>query len=229
MPMGQGNYMYQNRIVAADFRVVAEAIRHRDDIVVVSDPPYNQRYRYDEYHDNLPEEEYVAMLADAFGHHPSVVIHYPEQTINLLPRAIGKPVEQVVSWVYPSNTAKQHRLITWWGCAPDMRKAGQDYKNPNDKRVRKLIEAGKRARLYDWWEINQVKNVSKEHSHSCPIPYEVAERIVLTTTEPGQTVFDPFAGSGTVLLAAKNNGRGFIGCDISERYVSEARERLGLD
>lgn len=217
---------YQNSVVVADFRDVMTTLDGRDDIVVISDPPYNQRYHYDTYSDNLPPDEYARMLSDAFGRFPSVVIHYPEQTLNILPKAIKRPVEQVVSWVYPSNTAKQHRLITWWGCKPDMTKVGQDYKNPTDKRVRKLIEAGRRARLYDWWEINQVKNVSKKHSHSCPIPYEVAERIVLTTTEPGQTVFDPFAGSGTVLEAALRNGRGYIGCDISSQYVEEAKRRL---
>lgn len=217
---------YQDQIVCMDFREVAKTLVYREDIIVISDPPYNQGYHYDSYSDRLSAEEYMSLLEDAFALHPSVVIHYPEQAINVLPAAIGKECRQVVSWVYPSNTAKQHRLITWWGCEPNMRAVGQPYKNPTDKRVAKLIAAGKEARLYDWWEINQVKNVSKKHSHSCPIPYEIAERIVLTTTTRDQTVFDPFCGSGTILAAAKAHGRGYIGCDISSLYVSEANERL---
>jgi site-specific DNA-methyltransferase (adenine-specific) len=217
---------YQDQIVCMDFREVAKTLVYREDIIVISDPPYNQGYHYDNYSDRLSAEEYMSLLEDAFALHPSVVIHYPEQAINVLPAAIGKECRQVVSWVYPSNTAKQHRLITWWGCEPNMRAVGQPYKNPTDKRVAKLIAAGKEARLYDWWEINQVKNVSKKHSHSCPIPYEIAERIVLTTTTRDQTVFDPFCGSGTILAAAKAHGRGYIGCDISSLYVSEANERL---
>ena len=134
--------------------------------------------------------------------------------------------EQSVSWVYNSNTAKQHRLVSWWNCKPDMRRIGQDYKNPTDKRIAKRIADGKRAKLYDWWYINQVKNVSKkENPHPCPIPYELAERIILLTTKEGDTVIDPFAGSGTVLLAAKNNGRKYLGYEIDETYFNYMKKQ----
>lgn len=71
----------------------------------------------------------------AFDIPRSVVIHFPEEMMNVVAPAISRPVEQVVSWVYPSNTAKQHRLVAWFGFKPDMRAVGQDYKNPNDKRA----------------------------------------------------------------------------------------------
>jgi DNA modification methylase len=136
-------------------------------------------------------------------------------------------IQQIVSWVYPSNTAKQHRIISWWNCKPDLRLIPQPYKNPTDKRIKKRIEEGKMARSYDWWEINQVKNVSKkDNPHPCPIPYELARRIILSTTKVGDTVCDPFAGSGTVLKAAKDLGRNFLGFDISEKYVEVARKLL---
>ncbi|MBU1077077.1 MAG: hypothetical protein KKH98_07285, partial [Spirochaetes bacterium] len=77
---------------------------------------------------------------------------------------------KIISWVYNSNTAKQHRDIAFFGVMPDMRKVGQPYKNPTDKRIAKRIAEGKTARLYDWWEIDQVKNVSKKHSHPCEMP-----------------------------------------------------------
>ena len=98
---------------------------------------------------------------------------------------------------------------------------------PTDKRIAARIAAGKRARLYDWWEINQVKNVSKAgNPHPCPIPYELALRVILTTTEPGDTVVDPFAGSGTVVAAAIACGRVGIGFDIDPAYVEFARSRI---
>lgn len=132
-----------------------------------------------------------------------------------------------VSWVYPSNTAKQHRLITWWNCKPDMRKIPQPYKNPTDKRIKERIAQGKMARGYDWWEINQVKNVSKsDNPHSCPIPEEVARRIILSTTNEGDLIVDPFAGSGTILKVAKELNRNFIGIELSRIYCDIARERL---
>jgi len=199
------------------------------DAYIMSDPPYNQKYHYDNYKDNLSNDDYRDLLKHAFGRqHKSVIIHYPEETINILATlGLGK-LEQVVSWVYPSNTAKQHRLITWWNCKPDMKAVGQDYKNPTDKRIKARIENGEKARLYDWWEINQVKNVSKNgnNDHSCPIPYEVAERMVLLTTKPGDLVIDPFCGSGTICLAAKNNGRKYIGIELSKKYCEIAKNKL---
>jgi DNA modification methylase len=194
--------------------------------LVFSDPPYNQGYHYDEYRDRLHEDEYAALLRYAFSGHRAVVIHYPEETINVLGPILGA-CEQVVSWVYPSNTAKQSRLVSWWGCAPDLRRVGQDYKNPTDKRIAARIADGKRARLYDWWNINQVKNVSKSgNPHPCPIPYELARRVILTTTEPGELVVDPFCGSGTILRAALDCGRNALGFEIDARYAEYAAASL---
>lgn len=194
---------------------------------IITDPPYNQKYHYDSYKDNLGYLEYQNLLQQVFTGRKSVIIHYPEQTINLLGGGgIGECLD-CVSWVYPSNTAKQHRLITWWNCKPDMRKIPQPYKNPTDKRIKERIAQGKMARGYDWWEINQVKNVSKsDNPHSCPIPEEVARRIILSTTNEGDLIVDPFAGSGTILKVAKELNRNFIGIELSRIYCDIARERL---
>lgn len=219
----------KNIIIHGDFREHYDKISK--DCVIISDPPYNQKYHYSKYADNLDAKEYTKLLRDAFagGGRRSVVIHYPEESINILPKAMqGEWCEESVAWVYNSNTAKQHRQITWWNCKPDFRKVGQPYKNPTDKRIAKRIADGKMAKMYDWWNINQVKNVSKkDNPHPCPIPYELAERIILLTTKEGDTVVDPFAGSGTVLLAAKNNKRNYIGFEIDESYF-EYMKSIGL-
>lgn len=197
-----------------------------DDAFVISDPPYNQKYHYAKYRDNLQADDYANLMRQAFAGRQSVVIQYPEAIVNTFGPILGE-VKEVVSWVYPSNTAKQSRLIGWWNCKPDLRKIGQPYKNPNDKRIQKRIAEGKTARAYDWWEINQVKNVSKsENPHPCPIPYELASRIILATTEPGQLVIDPFAGSGTILKAANDTGRKYLGFEIDADYYDYAKKIL---
>ena len=213
------------QIINDDFRNHLQA-EFWNKATVISDPPYNQNYHYATFSDRITHQEYTNLMRDAFAERKSVVIQYPEAIINLFGHLLGE-VKEVVSWVYPSNTGKQSRLIGWWNCKPDFRAVGQPYKNPTDKRIAERIAQGKQARLYDWWEINQVKNVSKkDNTHPCPIPYELAERIVLTTTKFGDVVIDPFAGSGTVLLAAQNNGRMGIGFEIDESYTSYATELL---
>lgn len=57
--------------------------------------------------------------------------------------------------------------------------------------------------------------------------YGAFHQIVERITKPGQTVVDPFMGSGTTLLAAKALGRHAIGCDINADHVAIARKRLG--
>ena len=113
--------------------------------ITITDPPYNQNYHYNSYNDKLSIDNYIKLL----GHikKPCVIIHYPEETINLLPKIFGQ-CEQVVSWVYNSNTGKQSRLISWWGCKPDFSKVTQPYKNLNDKRVKSLLEKGKQEQKY---------------------------------------------------------------------------------
>jgi DNA methylase len=62
--------------------------------------------------------------------------------------------------------------------------------------------------------------------HPAPFPLELARRCIRLSTWPGEVVFDPFAGSGTTLLAARQLGRRAIGVEISESYCAQAVERL---
>lgn len=198
--------------------------------LTITDPPYNQGYAYNQYKDRMSEKEYINLLS--YIPMPCVIIHYPEETINLLPKAFSKFVDvkcqQVVSWVYNSNTGKQHRLISWWGCKPDFRKIRQPYKNLNDKRIKKRISEGKTgAKLYDWWEINQVKNVSKEKTkHPCQIPEEVIRRIILTTAKPGDLIIDVFGGSGTTSKVANELRFDTISYESDKTYCDIMHERI---
>ncbi len=197
----------------------------KQEYIIITDPPYNQGYHYGLCKDNLEDKEYLKMLSIIKP--PAVIIHYPEETINLFPQIFGE-VSQVVSWVYNSNTAKQHRLISWWGCKPDFKKVLQPYKNLNDKRIKERIARGKiGAKLYDWWEIQQIKNVSKEKTgHPCQIPEKLIENIILTTTIKEDLVIDPFCGSGTTGVVCKKFNRHFIGIDIDINYCKIAEKRL---
>jgi DNA modification methylase len=197
----------------------------KEDFIIVTDPPFNVGYHYNEYKDNMGADEYYQMLYDVFQYAPFVVIHYPEE-IYKIAFQVGQFPEKVVSWVYNSNTAKQHRDIAFFGVKPDFKKLGQPYKNPTDKRIMKRIAEGKQARGYDWWNINQVKNVSKDKtSHPCQMPLEVMENIIKLLPE-NILIVDPFAGSGTTLLACKNLGRKFIGIEMNKEYVDLIIKRL---
>ena len=194
--------------------------------LTITDPPYNQGYHYNGYKDRISEDDYIDLLSKIPT--PCVIIHYPEETINLLPKAIKVKCEQVVCWVYNSNTGKQSRLISWWGCKPDFRKVRQPYKNLNDKRIQKRIAEGKTgAKLYDWWNINQVKNVSKEKTaHPCQIPEELISKIIKTTAKENQIIIDVFAGSGTTSKVAYDLGYDTISYEIDNKYCKIINKRI---
>lgn len=64
-------------------------------------------------------------------------------------------------------------------------------------------------------------------NHSATFPVELPAWFIKLFTEPGDVILDPFAGSGTTLVAAKEHGRHFIGIDIAEENYYLARERVG--
>ena len=197
--------------------------------LTITDPPYNQGYHYNGYKDRIVEDDYIDLLSKIPT--PCVIIHYPEETINLLPKAIGVKCEQVVCWVYNSNTGKQSRLISWWGCKPDFKKVRQPYKNLNDKRIQKRIAEGKTgASLYDWWQINQVKmNAGEKTEHPCQIPEEVIGKIIKTTAEENQTIIDVFAGSGTTSKVAYDLGYETISYEIDKKYCDIIERRININ
>ena len=62
--------------------------------------------------------------------------------------------------------------------------------------------------------------------HPCQMPEAVLERIIRVSSNPGDLVLDPFAGSGTTLAAAKRLGRRYLGIELSPEYADRARRRL---
>ena len=72
------------------------------------------------------------------------------------------------------------------------------------------------------WVINPDKNTE----HPAPFPRKLAENCILLTTEENDIVLDPFLGSGTTSLVAKNLNRDYIGIEIDEKYFNIAKERI---
>ncbi len=79
----------------------------------------------------------------------------------------------------------------------------------------------------DVWAIPNVKsNHVEKTEHPCQFPVELVERLVLSLTDQGDSVLDPYMGVGSTVVAAVRHGRRAFGCDVVERYVDVARQRL---
>lgn len=198
-------------------------LEREEGTVVITDPPFNVGYHYKTHKDRMETEEYERLIR-ATCVPPCVVVHYPEAMFNVS-KWLDMIPDRCVSWVYPSNTERQQRTLAWFGTKPNFSLMGQPYRNPGDKRIKRLMAQGKQAKLYDWWEINQVKNCGGEKTkHPCQMPLEVMRRAVGITE--GDIVCDPFAGSGTTLLAAASLGRRAVGVEVDEAYCEITAGRL---
>lgn len=124
----------------------------------------------------------------------------------------------------------------------------QPYKNPDVGKIKKRIEEGYKGRgAYDTLEIkdiqeilelegqprdiikrNLLKNVRKERKkwHECQLPPELIEIFIKVSSNPGDIVLDPFAGTFTTAMAAKKLGRKSISIELSKKYVRYGKSRL---
>jgi site-specific DNA-methyltransferase (adenine-specific) len=220
-----------------------EFMEHIQDVqTYIIDPPYNIGYDYkSNFKDKLSRDDYAQqtfdllnwMFVSSTDDSSCFYINYPDKIAELYPVFLDSEwkVHQWLFWVYPSNIGvnskkftKATRSILW--LVKDEPKINikaiqQPYKNPSDKRIQKLIESGKTGtNLYDWWEINMCKNVSKDkNDYVNQIPEELLRRLILTTTNENDLVADPMCGSGSTIVTASKLNRKGLGMDINADLI----------
>jgi len=209
----------------------ARQLSYGDADLIVTDPPYNIGYKYNgAFQDNQTLDEYQSIFIPMKGK-KVVLIHYAESIIKDIVPILGNP-QRTVAWTYPSNTgSRQWRMIAWFNCEPDWAKYKLPYKNPNDKRIKELVKRTGGRKCPDHWEVNLVKNVSKEKikDYTNQIPEEIIRRIILTTANKGDIIVDPFCGTGTTLAVAKGLGFDFQGYDLNPLAIKLTTNRLKND
>lgn len=99
-----------------------------------------------------------------------------------------------------------------------------------DGSVRKTTGYGKRrvaefGRRHNVWDITPCKAPS-ERRHPAPFPERLVADHIISWSNPGDIVMDPFMGSGTTALACLHTGRCYIGFEISEDYCEIAEKRI---
>lgn len=79
---------------------------------------------------------------------------------------------------------------------------------------------------YNVWNLPPVMSNIERKGHPAQFPEQLANDHILSWSNPGDIVFDPFMGSGTTAKMAMLNNRRFIGCEISEEYCNIIKDRL---
>ena len=98
------------------------------------------------------------------------------------------------------------------------------FKGPN---LGKLSGNPKGKNPSDVWMFPNVKSNHPEKTiHPCQFPVELVERLVLSMTNEGDNVFDPYMGVGSAIVAALMHNRNVYGCDTVQQYVDVAEQRV---
>lgn len=87
----------------------------------------------------------------------------------------------------------------------------QTWRGPNDRNLRTV------------WDINTQPT---KHAHEAMFPSSLVKPCLALTTQPGDTILDPFIGSGTAGLVALKMRRRFVGVELNPAYVEDAEQRL---
>jgi len=106
-----------------------------------------------------------------------------------------------------------------------LRKGGQ-YRKPTQlqKALSMLTKEEMQAWFLSFW--TDIKGTSTRGGHPAPFPVELAERLVRMFSFAGDTVLDPFVGTGSTSLAALRTGRNSIGVEIDPEYFHMTQMRL---
>ena len=242
---------YENQIICGDSRNIPLP----DNCVhlVVTSPPYNASKEYDE---NLSLSEYLTLLKDVFSECYRVLAPGGRMVVNIanLGRKPYIPLTSHVNLIMHELGFLHRGEVIWdksasagsscaWGsfqsasnpCLRDIHEyllmySKGDYKLPRTKKER---EDGRIDTIEKEDFIQQTKSIwafstesAKRVNHPAPFPVELPKRCIEMFTFAGDVVLDPFLGSGTTAVAAKQSGRTYIGIDLSADYCEIAENRL---
>ena len=104
---------------------------------------------------------------------------------------------------------------------------GMYFRNQHELVMHFSKGTGRDAARHDVGNVLTVKRVAgAEAEHLTQKPVELLEKLASVVTQPGETVFDPFMGSGSTGVACANLGRKFVGIECEPRYFETACTRI---
>ncbi|MCE2523341.1 MAG: site-specific DNA-methyltransferase [Rhodobacteraceae bacterium] len=157
-------------------------------------------------------------------------------------RRLGLKLRNRIIWHFGHGLHCKRRLsgryetINWWTASddytwhldpirvPSKYPGKRHFKGPN---LGKLSGNPKGKNPTDVWEFPNVKsNHPEKTGHPCQFPVELVERLVLSMTDEGDAVLDPYMGVGSAVIAALMHNRDAYGCDTVQEYVTIAERRV---
>lgn len=217
--------------------------------LIVTSPPYDVDIKYENYNDNIPYEEYLEFtqkwLAKCYSlakKDGRLCLNVPldknkggQQSvcadITTIAKRVGWKYHATIIW-NEQNISRRTAWGSWLSASAPYVIAPVEVIIVMYKEQWEKLHKGKsdiaREEFIEW--TNGVWNFSGESrskiGHPAPFPIELPRRCIKLFSFVGDTVLDPFVGSGTTLIACLETKRKGIGVDINKKYCELAQKRL---
>ena len=234
-------YNYINKVIQGDTLKVLKKLDTNTFDVGVTSPPYNKQEKhkgwlvknviYENYSDKLPERAYQKHQIEVLNELYRITKPGGSFFYNHKIRWERGKMLHPYSWISQTKWIVRQEIIWNRTIAGNIR--GWRFWQI-DERIYWLMKLGgngtigeelqsKHALLKSIWNIFPEKNIP----HPAPFPIELPTRCIYSILNDKKgVVIDPYAGSGTTLVAAKLLGMNYLGIEISPEYVKMANERL---
>jgi len=245
---------YINKIVQGNCLEVMSKIPDESIDVTFADPPFNLKKKYNGYKDSKEFDEYlewceqwICEMVRITKPAGSIFVHNIPRWLTYYAGFLNKIADfrHWISWDAPTAPMGKSLQPAHYGIlfyAKDIKQSKcyeLRYPHKRDRKSDYLSKdyGGKKASLHPfgplvsdvWTDIHRIKHNKYRDKHPCQLPIHLLERVILMSTDEGDTVLDPFIGTGTTAIAAKRLGRKYIGIDVDNKYVEIAESKLSQE
>ncbi len=230
-------------IICGDSLIELQRIPDKSINLIVTDPPYNLNKDYGNNQDKLEFDEYLdfsrkwlteakRVLKDDGTIYVFMGMRYISYIYDILEKELGMHFNSWISWFYTQGIGKtkgfspRHDDILMFTKNPKKFTFNLDSIRVPQKYYRSVNNM-RGANPGNVWEFSHMHYCNKNRqNHPTQKPEGLYERMVLASSNEGDTILDPFLGSGTLLRVCQQTNRNAIGIEINPKYVEMAKERL---
>lgn len=211
--------------------------------LIVTDPPYNLNKDYGNNQDKLEFEEYLdfsrawlteakRVLTDDGTLYVFMGMRYISYVYSILEKELGMYFNSWITWYYTQGIGKTKGFSPRRDDILMFTKHSKKFVFNLDairvpQKYYRSVNNMRGANPGNAWEFSHMHYCNKNRKkHPTQKPEGLYERMILTSSNEGDLVIDPFVGSGTLLRVCQQTNRRGIGIDINPDYIEMTKERL---
>lgn len=231
------------KLICGDALIELKKIPDKSIDLIVTDPPYNLNKDYGNNQDKLEFDEYLdfsrkwlfeakRVLKDDGTIYVFMGMKYISYIYNILEQELGLYFNSWITWFYTQGIGKTKGYSPRHDDILMFTKSSKNFTFNLDairvpQKYYRSVNNMRGANPGNVWEFSHMHYCNKNRKkHPTQKPEGLYERMILASSNEGDTILDPFLGSGTLLRVCQQTNRKGIGIDINPEYIEMSRERL---